>query len=277
MDQEKTQPDREQTRGRFVHRHQQLVVKQAENRAEVEAALKLRYEVFNLELGEGLATSDAKGMDADRFDEICDHLLVIDEDENKVVGTYRLLPAYKVEGWSDFYSWQEFDIRPLAGLKGELLELGRSCVHPRYRQAARVISLLWRGIASYVIMNSIEHMFGCTSLHTTDPREVTVIYHYLLRRQGSHDVPWVEPHPDFRFPLADTTPAVDEERLFAACPPILKGYLRLGALICGPPALDREFNCTDLFTIFSAERATEKYRRHLVREDTPAPVRARKT
>jgi putative hemolysin len=259
--------------GHFVHRHQQLVVKPAETQAEIEAALRLRYEVFNLELGEGLASSEARGLDEDRFDEICDHLLVIDEDEHKVVGTYRLLPAFKVSGWEDFYAWQEFDIRPLASLEGGLLELGRSCVHPQYRQAARAISLLWRGIASYVLMNGIEHLFGCTSLHTTDPGQVSQIFNFLLRRQGElPELPWVEPHPSFRFPLIEDPPEADEDRLFAACPPILKGYLRLGAMICGSPALDREFNCTDLFTILSVARASEKWRSYLVREDTPAPI-----
>ncbi len=260
--------------GRFVHRHRQLAVKPAETQAEIEAALRLRYEVFNLELGEGLAASEARGLDEDRFDEICDHLLVIDEDEGRVVGTYRLLPAFKVSGWEDFYAWQEFDIRPLAGLEGGILELGRSCVHPQYRQAARAISLLWRGIASYVMMYGIKHLFGCTSLHTTDTRQVSQIFNFLLRRQGPQpDLPWVEPHPSFCFPLAEDAPPADEDKLFAACPPILKGYLRLGAFICGSPALDREFNCTDLFTILSVDRATEKWRTYLLREDTPAAIR----
>jgi putative hemolysin len=260
-------------RGRFLHRHHQLVVKPAETQAEIEAALRLRYEVFNLELGEGLASSEARGLDEDRFDEICDHLLVIDEEEGQVVGTYRLLPAFKVSGWEDFYAWQEFDISPLAGLEGGLLELGRSCVHPQYRQAARAISLLWRGIASYVMMYGIQHLFGCTSLHTTEPHQVSQIFNYLLQRQGPQPgLPWVEPHPAFRFPLLEDAPPADADRLFNSCPPILKGYLRLGAFICGSPALDREFNCTDLFTILTVDRASEKWRTYLVREDTPAPL-----
>jgi putative hemolysin len=266
-------PGAKQPAGRFVHRHQQLVVKPAETAAEVEAALRLRYEVFNLELGEGLASSEVRGLDEDRFDEICDHLLVIDEEQDRVVGTYRLLPASKVSGWEDYYAWQEFDIRPLEALSGNLLELGRSCVHPQYRHAARVISLLWRGIASYVIMYGFEHLFGCTSLHTVDPVQVSQIFHYLLKRQGElPDLPWVEPHPDFRFPLAEAEPPADEDKVFNACPPILKGYLRLGAFICGSPALDREFNCTDLFTILRVDRASQKWRSYLVREDTPAPL-----
>jgi putative hemolysin len=274
MKNEMVNPGPEPPAGGFIHRHRQLVVKTAETQVEIEAALRLRYEVFNLELGEGLASSETRGLDEDRFDQVCDHILVIDEDENKVVGTYRLLPAFKVSGWEDYYAWQEFDIRPLESLGSELLELGRSCVHPQYRQAARVISLLWRGIASYVIMNGIEHMFGCTSLHSVDPVQVSRIFHYLLRRQGPlPNLPWVEPHPDFRFPLAEDSPPADEERLLASCPPILKGYLSLGAFICGSPALDAEFNCTDLFTILSADRATERWRNYLVREDTPAPIR----
>ena len=256
----------------FYHRQQNLLVKPAETEKEIEAAKRLRYEVFNLEMGEGLAGSARLGLDSDQFDDRCDHLIVIDETQNRVVGTYRLMLEDKAGKIENFYSYTEFDIRPLADLGGRLMELGRSCVHPHYRQGARVINLLLKGISSYIIMHGIDHSFGCTSLHTIDPIEVSAIYNYLVASQGEHHLPRIEPWPHYRFLLLETPVDLPEDRIKAAFPPLLKGYLRLGAFVCGPPALDREFNCSDLFTVFSTASAADRYRSHYVTEDTPAPL-----
>ena len=153
-------------------------VKIAEYLYEVESALKLRFKVFNLELHEGLASSYETGFDSDVYDTFCDHLIVKDRQLDKVVGTYRLLRQEKAEKSFGFYSENEFDLKRIKNLKGQALELGRSCVAKEYRSLA-VVNLLWVGIAEYIEIHNIRTMFGCASFHSTDEREVSQAYAYL--------------------------------------------------------------------------------------------------
>lgn len=242
-------------------RLKKLEVKIAEDQLEIEKALRLRYEVFNQEMGEGLPQSASTGKDRDEYDLFCDHLIVVDHaNENHVVGTYRLLTKTRALKNIGFYSAQEFDLSNIYKLDFEIAEVGRSCVHPDYRDGS-VITLLWAGIANYIQTHNIRVLMGCGSLHSTDAEEVNMVYAFL--RDEGHLVEEhlrVRPlptsvHPGFR----EIELVGDRKSITKRLPPLIKGYMRIGARIGGEPALDREFGTTDLFIYFDAESITNKY------------------
>lgn len=238
-----------------------LTFRIAENQLEIERALALRYEVFNKEMGEGLPRSAATGKDRDEYDLFCDHLVVVDEEAgSEVVGTYRLLTRTRAVENLGFYSAREFDLTNIYKLPFEIAEVGRSCVHPAYRDGS-VISMLWAGIADYIQSNGIRVLMGCGSLHSTDAQDVNQAFAYL--REEGHLV-----EENLRvFPtLAFTHPgfqevALEGDRKAAAkrLPPLIKGYMRIGARIGGVPALDQEFGTTDLFIYFDAAGIAARY------------------
>ncbi|MBL8020059.1 MAG: GNAT family N-acetyltransferase [Leptospirales bacterium] len=238
----------------------QLEVRIAQNQLEIEQALTLRYNVFNKELGEGLARSQSTGKDRDDFDLYCEHLIVIDKATSEVVGTYRILSKSRALQHVGFYSETEFDLTNIYRVSDEMAEVGRSCVHPDYRDGS-VITLLWNGLAEYILKNNVRYLMGCGSLHSTDANEVNEVYAYL--RDQNHLVDEalrVQPrsshvHPEFREISLNSDIKAVTKRL----PPLIKGYLRIGARIGGKPALDREFGTTDLFIFFDAESVTQRY------------------
>ena len=237
-------------------------VKIAEYLPEVESALELRFKVFNLELHQGLESSYETGFDSDVYDTFCDHLIVKDRQLDKVVGTYRLLRQEKAEKSFGFYSENEFDLTRIKMLRGQALELGRSCVAKEYRSLA-VANLLWVGIARYIEIHNISAMFGCASFHTNNENEISQAFAYVKRHHFAPD--------DFRvFPLercAITLVNPPEDTAngksgFQEFSPLLKGYLRAGGMVCGEPAYDRRFGSTDFFTLLETEKITEKYKNH---------------
>jgi putative hemolysin len=238
-----------------------LTVRIAENQLEIEKALSLRFNVFNQEMGEGLPQSAATGKDRDEYDLSCDHLVVVDEERgSEVVGTYRLLTKSRALENIGFYSAREFDLSNIYELPYEIAEVGRSCVHPEYRDGS-VISLLWAGIAGYIQQNQIRVLMGCGSLHSTDPAEVNEVFAYL-KAEGHlvEDNLRVYPtdayvHPGFR----DIPLELDRKIVARRLPPLIKGYMRIGAKIGGVPALDTEFGTTDLFIYFDAKGITDRY------------------
>lgn len=240
-------------------------VKIADSLAEIDAALRLRFEVFNLEMNEGLPSSYESGFDSDVYDTFCDHLIVKETATGKVVGTYRLLTQEKAERHIGFYSENEFDLSALRGMNGRFLELGRSCVAKPFRSLA-VINLLWTGIARYLELHSITHLFGCASFHTHDPNTIAAAYAYLKLYHGLPDGIEIRPHDDYRMELPHRmlTPR-DIENAFSSFPPLMKGYLRLGARIGGVPAFDKVFGTTDFLIIVETARIAEKYKRHYVK------------
>ena len=228
---------------------------------EIRAAQRLRFEVFNLELREGLRVSYEQGLDTDDFDPICDHLIVRSAKEGPVIGTYRLLLGSEARKHFGFYSESEFNLAKIKQLKGELLELGRSCVHKDYRDRP-VIDAMWKAIAAYVRKNRVRYLFGCASLHTTDPREVSELFGLLKEKYFAPEPFRVDPAPENSFPGLDEHIKIGNRRnLFFQLPSLIKGYLRVGALVCGPPALDREFGTTDFFLLFDIEKLSAQYRR----------------
>lgn len=218
---------------------------------DVAAAQRLRYEVFNLELHEGLSGSAATGLDADEFDPVCDHLLVEGRAGGTVVGTYRLQTGRMAAAGKGYYSAREFDFAPYEPARGRLIELGRACVAAEHRNQT-VLGLLWKGIARYSQAEGARWLIGCSSLTSQNEAEGLAAYTQLAPR-NLVDEPWrTLPWPALRCrPGLGELPAVKIPRLMSA-------YLLLGARICGEPAIDREFGTIDFLTLFDLEAASAR-------------------
>ena len=229
----------------------------ARSRAELDAILRLRFEVFNLELGEGLEESFATGRDEDAFDRTCHHLLVEDSASGAIIGTYRLQTGEMASAGDGFYSAGEFDLESLPPtLTDQAVEVGRACIARAHRNRA-VLFLLWRGLAQYMETNQLRYLFGCCSLTSQDPAEgLHALAH--LRRQGQlHPTVQVPPLPGFE--CSPPSGYEDPEGPYSL-PILFRTYLRYGALVCGSPAIDREFKTIDFFVLFDLEALSDKKR-----------------
>jgi putative hemolysin len=225
-------------------------------------AQRLRYAVFNMELRLGLASSRATGPDQDTYDGYCDHLLVVDTERDCLVGTYRLLSFDRVPSFG-FYSETEFDLSNVKRSGLRLLELGRSCVALEYRDG-RVISLLFRGIAEYLRRCGAEALMGCASIHGAGPRNLAAIREMLSRRFLAPPELRVTPRRGYDIPPPPAGTSPDEASAFRALPPLFRGYLRLGAKVCGPPAHDRQFGTTDYFVLAKTADIVQRYTRRFL-------------
>ncbi len=209
---------------------------------EVRAAQRLRYEVFNVEMGEGLETSKESGVDADAFDAVCDHLIVREKESGSVVGTYRLQSGIDAGLNLGYYSEQEFDFFPFESAREEIIELGRACVARDHRNQS-VISLLWKGIAQYAQMHSGRYLVGCSSLTSRNPNEGLAVYRQLAPRYLVAPMWRTSPQKGMECKAAQEAPAPDIK-----IPRLMAAYFAVGATICGEPALDREFGTIDFLT-----------------------------
>jgi putative hemolysin len=228
---------------------------------EIRAAQRLRFEVFNVEMNKGLHASYERGLDIDEFDPFCDHLIVRHRSSREIVGTYRLLRGSQAHKNIGFYSEREFDLRKIKRLRGELLELGRSCARKDFRDKP-LIPLMWEAIAGYVKTHSIRYLFGCASLYTTDAREVGDCFSLLKRKHYAAKHLRVEPVAACRFDgLQGNGHVGDEQATFLKLPSLIKGYLRLGAVVCGPPALDRDFGTADFLLLLDVQKLSTDYLR----------------
>ena len=224
---------------------------------EVRQALKLRYEVFNLELQEGLASSHASGLDEDEFDAVCDHLIIIEDKSGSVVGTYRMQSGDMAARNIGYYSAREFDFSPFEPLRGSLIELGRACVHRDHRSII-VVSMLWKEIVRYVLKNNARYMIGCSSLTSQDPALGHAMYRKFAKDGALAEPPFLtRPLPEFALPEAEP---------LVPCPPppkLLRAYLGVGAKICSEPSIDSEFGTIDFLTILDCQNgspiATERF------------------
>ena len=246
----------------FLLRDKGLELRLASSRFERMEAQRLRFEVFNLELQLGLTSSLASGLDQDVHDGHCDHLLVIDTGRDCLVGTYRLLSFDRVPSFG-FYSESEFDLTNVKRSGLRLLELGRSCVALEYRDG-KVISLLFRGIAEYMWRCGADALMGCASIHGTDLPELASIQEMLSRRYLSDPNLRVTPRRGFDVPPLPRSAPVDETSAFRSLPPLLRGYLRLGAKVCGPPAYDRQFGTMDYFVLAKTRDIVDRYSRRFL-------------
>jgi putative hemolysin len=233
------------------------VARLARDADEVRRAQRLRFEVFNLELNEGLAESHFNGLDVDPFDAICDHLIVENIATGEVVGTYRLQTGECAAANIGYYSEREFDFAPYESLRSEVIELGRACVHATHRNF-NLLHLLWRGIAVYAREHNARFLVGCSSLTSQDPAEGAAMYEQLASKFLVRSDWQTAPHPSFRVhadlvSLPDMTP-----------PKLMRAYLAIGAKICGPPAIDREFGTIDFLTLLDLQTLPSIVRVHFL-------------
>jgi putative hemolysin len=218
-----------------------------------EAAYRLRFRVFNVELGEGLERSYETGIDTDRFDVFCEHLLVEDKCDGRVVGTYRMQSGITAATNMGYYSAQEFEFAPYEPLRRDILELGRASIDRDHR-TPEVLTLLWRGIAQYAHDMGLRYLLGCSSLNSKDPAEGWLMYRELERYRVSPEFETV-PTAAYECPTEqagrDTQISPDPQDLSAPIkvPKLLKTYLTIGARICAPPAWDRDFGTIDFLTL----------------------------
>lgn len=232
-----------------------LHVALAQSDSEILAAQKLRWRVFAEELGATLPTRTS-GVDQDFYDPYCEHLIVRDEAQGRIVGTYRILSPLAARKVGSYYSENEFDLTRFAHLRPRMVEVGRSCIDPAYRTGA-TIALLWSGLARYMQENGHEYLIGCASIGMQDGGHNAVAIYEALH---AHLAP-----PEYRVFPRHPLPL---DRIWASpnpeVPPLIRGYLHAGAWICGEPAWDPDFNTADLLLLLPMGRVAARYARHFV-------------
>lgn len=233
-----------------------LALSFARSEQEVREAQRLRYRVFAEELGAQMPATE-QGIDSDLYDAFCEHLLVRDTGSGEVVGTYRLLPGPRAQRLGSFYADGEFDLTRLRHLRGAMVEVGRSCVHPDYRNGA-TIARLWSGLAGYAAQHGYQYLMGCASLSMADGGHAAASIYQRLARSHLSPVEY-RVFPRCELPLAALDRDVD-----AAPPPLVKGYIRIGAYVCGAPAWDPDFNTADLLMLLPLARMDARYARHFM-------------
>lgn len=225
----------------------QYTVRLARHTADLRAAQLLRFQVFNLELNEGLAQSYETGLDADPFDAACDHLLVEHVSSGQIVGTYRLQTGNNAAKHLGYYCAQEFEFGIYEIFRSQMVELGRACVHRQHRNLI-VLGLLWKGIADYARERDARYLIGCSSLTSQDAAVGATAYTELCRKHFLAGQSWLtRPTPAFECPLDQLTETSVE------IPKLLRAYLNIGAKICGTPALDRHFKTIDFLTLLDLQ------------------------
>lgn len=223
---------------------------------DVEAAQRLRFQVFNLELGEGLQASYSTGRDEDQYDARCHHLLIEHQETARIVGTYRLM-TQRMAGTAGFYSEAEFHLEGIPPwILYEGVELGRACVASDHR-SGRVIYLLWKGIAQYMAYNQLRYLFGCCSVPATDPG-VGLKLQVQLADKGCLAEGFISRAT--RPCSCQAATMVDQEVLL---PPLFKVYLDMGAKVCSEPAIDREFGVVDFLIVLDVEKLDERTRKRM--------------
>ncbi len=191
-------------------------------------------------MNEGLESSYQTGEDTDVFDAVCDHLIVRHSASGEVVGTYRMQTGETAARNLGYYSAREFDFSPYCSLQGQIVELGRACIHPDHRKY-EVLMLLWKGIARYAVERNARYMIGCSSISTQDVCVASAMYEKLKPMLVPEELR-TAPQPGYSFPVCEASADVYP-------PKLLKTYLSVGARICGPPAIDREFQTIDFLTL----------------------------
>lgn len=239
-----------------------FTVKLAENDTELQAAQRLRYDVFIRELGGGgeMVDHDA-GLERDRFDPYFDHMLAVDDQSGKVVGVYRLLPGDRASEIGQFYSEDEYDLSILKQGGRKLLELGRSCLHPDYRGGTAMYHL-WNGLAAYVAEREIEVLFGVASFHGTDPQALAQPLSMLHHNHLAPPDLRVRAQPEVFQPMDMLdSDKLDRRAAMVQVPALIKAYLRLGGFVGEGAFIDHMFNTTDVCLILDTARMNERQRR----------------
>ena len=224
--------------------------------SEIREAQRLRHKVFAEEMGARLSSA-LPGHDIDLYDPFCDHLLMRELAGGEVVGTYRILPPDAARRVGSYYSEQEFDLTRLNFLRPRMAEIGRSCVHPAHRSGA-VIARLWVGLADYMTRYGYEYIVGCASIGMADGGHIAASVHRQIVERHLAPVEW-RATPRTRLPVE----SLDDGRT-AALPTLIKGYTRLGAMVCGEPAWDPDFNTADLLMLLPMAQLNRSYARRFI-------------
>jgi len=227
------------------------ILKTVDEASELRDVMKLRSKIFSEEYG---AQTSTPGFDVDDFDFQCDHLIIKEKSTNRIIGTYRMLCSRFVD---QFYSQSEFELDAFINSPGTKLELGRACIAPEHRRGA-TLSLLWRGIARYASETCSDYLFGCSSIKTTSPEQAKQL-HESLKSKGMLSSDWnITPNEAYRIKnFASITSGTDSPPV--GIPALLQSYLNAGAKIHGEPALDRDFNCIDLFTVLKLSELNQTH------------------
>lgn len=214
---------------------------------DVAKAQRLRFRVFNIELGEGLVESEAAGLDVDAFDPVCDHLLIEHTVSGEIIGTYRLQSGANAARNIGYYSEQEFDFAVFEPIRSQIIELGRACIAREHRNMV-VLGLLWKGIAQYAKILDGRYLIGCSSLTSTDPLEGQAAFRKLGGYRCREEF-WTHPTPMYDCSARASEAELAEAAKRVEIPRLMRAYLTLGARICGEPALDRAFKTIDFLTL----------------------------
>jgi putative hemolysin len=230
---------------------------------EVEDVQRLRYNVFNVELDEGLESAHETGRDADDFDLVCHHLLVENTETDEIIGTYRMQTHAMADAELGFYSAQEFDLSswPSHVLENSV-ELGRACIAQEHRSLP-VLNLLWKGIGAYLAHNAGRYLFGCSSLTSQNPADGLAVLKYFDQEGLLHPSLWATPQPGYQ--CATDEPVETAHK--ADIPRLMRVYINTGARICGPPAIDRAFQTIDFLTFYDIETLEPQAARFFGLED----------
>ena len=238
-----------------------LEVSLASTPQEIRRAQRLRWQVFHDEMGAKLKSPE-QGLDIDYFDRYCDHLLVRDKATREAVACTRVLFRERAAAAGSFYSQTEFDMRVITLLPGRVLEVGRTCVRRDYRGRA-ALAVLWSGIGRILGTGAADYLFGCASIPVEgDGANVEAVMRAL--RAGHMSPPDVRVQPRLRLPRVEPPAGMDAGRI----PPLLKAYLRMGAVVCGEPFWDRDFNAADVFVLVDTRRMQGRYMRHFMERAT---------
>lgn len=236
------------------------IIKTASNQDELEQVLTLRHQVFLEEL---LHKKRLIEVDFDKFDILCDHLMIINKSDDSLIGTYRLNCS---KFSNEFYSATEFNITAILELPGDKVELGRACVHPEYRNGM-TIALLWKGLSEYMTVSESRFFFGCSSIKSLDYRHILNIYNALVNSGSLIHLPDVKPIGKFKskslkklIKIQDPDYKEQEIDIMNQLPPLLKSYIKAGAKVIGQPALDKDFQCFDFLTLLDFQNADKKYK-----------------
>lgn len=232
----------------------------ATSEMEREAACRLRFKVFNVELGEGLQSSFSTGLDTDEFDYVCDHLIVEDREKGEIVGTYRMQSGNDALNRLGFYSAREFDFSPYEVVRDHVLELGRASIDRDHR-SSEVLTLLWRGIARYCRHFGLRYLIGCSSLNSQEAGEGWSVYQQLSPFLAAPEFR-TRPTASYVLPVCDIS-----ERPPVRIPKLLKTYIGVGARICGEPAWDHEFGTIDFLTLLDLQQLTPAARNRFLLDD----------
>ncbi|MEQ4618691.1 MAG: GNAT family N-acyltransferase [Corticimicrobacter sp.] len=231
-----------------------LTVGLARSPGEVEQAQRLRFRVYSEELGVRFPDGH-RGIDVDYFDQWCEHLLVREVDTGRVVGTYRILTPEKAREAGRYYSESEFDLAGLSSIRHELVEFGRSCTDPEYRNGG-VIMQLWSGLTKFLYLRGYRYAFGCASVSLRDDGVTAAEVWRTVQPHVDRCLP-LTVQPLHRYPFEKL-----DSNLPARIPALIKGYLKVGAKVCGEPAWDPDFNAADFPVMLCLDEMTARYRRH---------------